>query len=185
MQQYQLGEFLTLFFMAFALGMDAFSMSIGIGMQGMRLRLIAKISLINGLFHMMMPLFGIVIGRYLSHFLGSLAVTMGGILLVGFGIHMIYSSFFKSDATTSWVSTTLLGICLFSIGVSIDAFSVGLSLGFFVINTWLTIIVFGLAGLGLTAAGLLLGRKVGGWVGEYSEAIGGIILLVFGIKILV
>lgn len=184
MEQFQLGEFLTLCFMAFALGMDAFSMSIGIGMQGMRLRLIAKISLINGLFHMIMPLFGILIGRYLSHYLGNLAVTMGGILLIGFGIHMIYSSFFKSDSR-SWISTTLWGICLFSIGVSIDAFSVGLSLGFFLINTWLTIVIFGMAGLGLSAAGLLLGRKVGGWIGEYSEAIGGIILLVFGIKFLV
>lgn len=184
MDQYELGELLTLCFMAFALGMDAFSMSIGLGMQGMRLRLIAKISLINGFFHMFMPFLGILIGRYLSHFLGSLAVKMGGILLILFGIHMFYSSFFRAD-TKSWISTTLLGICLFSIGVSIDAFSVGLSLGFFIVNEWLTVMIFGIAGLGLTAVGLLLGRKAGGWIGEYSEAVGGIILLVFGIKFLV
>jgi putative Mn2+ efflux pump MntP len=184
MEYIQLGEILTLCLMSIALGMDAFSMSIGLGMQGLRLRFIAKISLVNGLFHMLMPLFGMLIGRYLSHYLGNMAVSIGGILLIFFGIQMIYSSFFNAEKD-SWVSTTAWGILLFSFGVSLDAFSVGLSLGFFDVNIWVTVIFFGVAGFGLTALGLLLGRKVGGWLGEYSEAFGGMILLVFGIKFLV
>jgi manganese efflux pump family protein len=36
----------------------------------------------------------------------------------------------------------------------------------------------------LTWLGLLLGRRVQGWLGSYSEALGGSILLAFGIKLL-
>jgi putative Mn2+ efflux pump MntP len=36
----------------------------------------------------------------------------------------------------------------------------------------------------MSMAGLLLGRNVANWVGEYGEAVGGVILVVFGIKFL-
>jgi putative Mn2+ efflux pump MntP len=177
------GEFLTLCLMAIALGMDAFSVSIGLGMQGLRLRQVMKISLLIGFFHMIMPLLGIMIGRYLSAYMGSLTVTIGGILLILFGIHMIYSSV-TGQERDSWFSSTGWGLILFSIGVSLDGFSVGLSLGLFAVNTWLTSIIFGLFGVGMTAIGLLLGRKLGAWIGKYGEVVGGMILLAFGVEFL-
>jgi putative Mn2+ efflux pump MntP len=180
----QLGEFLTLCLMAVALGMDAFSMSLGLGMKGIRYLHMIKVSLFNGLFHILMPFLGIVVGRYLSSFLGDLAIIFGGVLLIFFGINMIYSSLFKEEEN-SWVSSSGWGLILFSIGVSMDGFSVGLSLGMFSVNLWLAIMLFGLSGCVLTALGLLLGRKISGHVGEYSETIGGMILLAFGIKFLI
>jgi putative Mn2+ efflux pump MntP len=36
----------------------------------------------------------------------------------------------------------------------------------------------------LTWLGLMMGRKVQKWIGSYSEALGGCILLAFGMKIL-
>jgi manganese efflux pump family protein len=36
----------------------------------------------------------------------------------------------------------------------------------------------------LTWTGLLVGRRMQGWLGTYSEALGGSILLAFGIKLL-
>lgn len=179
----QPGEILTLCFMAFALGMDAFSVCIGLGMKGIRLRDVAKISLLNGFFHMFMPLVGILIGRYLSTYMGDLTIIIGGSLLILFGLNMIYSSAFGEEKD-SWVSIRGWGLFLFTIGVSVDSFSVGLSLGLFSINMWLSIFCFGLAGIILTACGLLIGRRVSFILGEYGEAIGGIILLVFGIKFL-
>lgn len=68
--------------------------------------------------------------------------------------------------------------------MSLDSFSVGLSLGIFGARTFLTIIVFGVVSMLLTWLGLLLGRRVQGWLGSYSEALGGSILLAFGIKLL-
>lgn len=179
-----LGELFTLALVAIALSMDSFSVSIGLGMQRMGLRKIVNLSLINGGFHMLMPFIGILIGSLLSVHMGHLAVTVGGILLLLFGLHMIISSFLGSEQRTT-ISTTWMGMILFSLGVSIDAFSVGLSLGLFSANLWLMLILFGSFAALFTALGLLIGKKVGSWLGSYSEMVGGLILLVFGIKFLV
>ncbi|MNE97204.1 manganese efflux pump MntP [compost metagenome] len=70
---------------------------------------------------------------------------------------------------------------LLAVSVSIDSFSVGITLGMFAANIWATILLFGFFGGLLSMAGLLLGRKVSGNLGEYGEACGGAILFVFGI----
>lgn len=182
-EQVQAGEMFTLCLMAIALSMDAFSVCIGLGMRGIRLKQIAKISILTGFFHMLMPFKGMLIGRYLSHFMGKFTIAIGGGLLIVFGLHMIYSSLFERERS-SWISTTSWGLLLFAFGVSVDSFSVGLSLGFFPLNFWLSILFFGMGGLFLTMLGLLIGRKVNRLVGGYGEALGGIILFVFGIKFL-
>jgi putative Mn2+ efflux pump MntP len=76
------------------------------------------------------------------------------------------------------------GILLFALMVSIDSFSVGLSLGMFSSDIALTVLIFGFFGGLMSVLGLLLGRRVGAWVGEYGEALGGLILLLFGIRFL-
>ncbi|HEU5139166.1 MAG TPA: manganese efflux pump, partial [Bacillales bacterium] len=85
-------ELFTLFVMAFALGMDAFSVGLGMGMLDLRLKRILKIGFVIGLFHMVMPLFGMLIGDYLSDYFGAMAALLGGILLLLLGAQMIYSS---------------------------------------------------------------------------------------------
>lgn len=179
----EVGEFVTISVMALALSMDAFSVCIGLGMKGIRLRQVAKVSMLIGLFHMLMPFIGIHIGLYLSYFVGSLTFFIGGCLLIIFGLNMIYSSLFGVQRN-SWFRNTGWGMVLLAFGVSMDSFSIGLSLGLFSVNVWLSIICFGLAGLCLTAIGLLIGRKVNTIIGDYGEIVGGIILLVFGIRFL-
>jgi putative Mn2+ efflux pump MntP len=169
--------------MAIALGMDAFSLGLGIGMRGIRLLDVAKISLVIGAFHILMPLMGMFMGHYVSSLLGSVATVAGGALLVLLGAHMVYSAV-RGEAVQSFDHRTLWGLLVFALSVSIDSFSVGVSLGMFSGDLVLTVLSFGVFGLVMSMAGLLLGRNVGNWVGEYGEAIGGVILLVFGIKFL-
>lgn len=178
-----LGEFLTLCFLAIALGMDAFSVSLGLGMRNYRLLHMFKISVTVGLFHIFMPLLGMVLGRYLSDIFGYIAIDLGGIILILFGTHMIYASFLQ-EKSFSGVGVTGWGLIIFACGVSLDGFSVGLSLGLFAVNAWLAIMLFGLFGFMLTAGGLFMGRKAGKWIGNYSEVIGGVILVAFGLKFL-
>lgn len=178
-----LGQLLTITIMAVALGMDAFSLGIGIGMKGVRLLDIVKISLVIGVFHIVMPLMGMFAGHYVSSLLGGVATIFGGALLVMLGAHMIYSSI-KGDAVPSFDHRTLWGLLVFALSVSIDSFSVGVSMGMFSGDLLLTVLLFGVFGLFMSMVGLLLGRNVSNWIGEYGETIGGVILLVFGIKFL-
>ncbi|MNJ01608.1 manganese efflux pump MntP [compost metagenome] len=48
----------------------------------------------------------------------------------------------------------------------------------------LTVLLFGAFGGLMSISGLLLGRRVGEWVGSYGEAFGGFILLTFGLRFL-
>ncbi|MCA1032113.1 manganese efflux pump MntP family protein [Bacillus timonensis] len=177
-----IGEIITLFMMAFALGMDAFSVGLGMGFIQLRLKQILYIGLTIGIFHIWMPLIGMVIGRFLSDQFGAVASFAGGLLLLVLGIQMIVSSFKKEDSKV--IAPVGFGLFIFALSVSLDSFSVGLSLGIYGARTILSIIMFGLVSMVLTWLGLLIGRRVQGWFGSYSEALGGSILLAFGIKLL-
>jgi manganese efflux pump family protein len=177
-----IGEFLTLLIMAFALGMDAFSVGLGMGFIRLHYKQMIYIGLIIGIFHMWMPLIGMVIGRILSDQYGTMATIAGGILLVILGIQMILSSLRNNDKPM--ITPVGFGLILFALGVSLDSFSVGLSLGIYGARTLLTILLFGVVSMVLTWLGLFLGRRVQQWLGAYSEALGGSILLAFGIKLL-
>ena len=177
-----MGEVLTLLIMAFALGMDAFSVGLGMGMYQLRLRQIFKIGITIGIFHVWMPLVGMLAGKFLSEKFGTFASLLGGLLLILLGIQMVWSSFKKDqDSVITPVGT---GLLLFALSVSLDSLSVGLTLGIYGAKTVMAIVCFGIAATVMTWSGLLIGRKVQGWLGSYSEALGGSILLAFGIKLL-
>ncbi|RAK20452.1 putative Mn2+ efflux pump MntP [Anoxybacillus vitaminiphilus] len=177
-----IGEFITLCMMAFALGMDAFSVGLGMGLIRLRFKQIFYIGLTIGLFHIFMPLFGLWLGRFLSQQFGAIASYIGGLLLLILGGQMIVSSFKKDDEP--FISPLGIGLLFFALSVSLDSFSVGLSLGIYGARTVLTIMLFGLFSMMLTWTGLLLGRRFQQWLGVYSEVLGGSILFAFGMKLL-
>lgn len=178
------GQSITLLMMAIALGMDAFSLGIGIGLQKISIQQVIKISSTIGIFHVFMPLIGIITGHYLLTFIGEIARLVGGGLLILLGVNMLWSSILDDKEKTINHSTGI-GLLLLAFSVSIDALSIGFSLGLFSANVWIAILLFGFMGAVMTALGLSLGNKLGHLIGDYGEAFGGIILLVFGIKFLV
>jgi putative Mn2+ efflux pump MntP len=176
----QAGQLLTLLIIAIALGLDAFSLGLGIGLKGIRLLDILKLGVVIALFHVMMPLAGMYMGHYVSGLLGHVASTAAGVLLLLLGAHMIYSSL-RGEDVQSFDHRSLWGLLVLALSVSVDSFSVGITLGMFSANMLLTVLLFGFFGGLMSVLGLLLGRKVSGKLGEYGEACGGAILVVFGI----
>lgn len=180
--EHVISELLPLFIMAFALGLDAFSVSLGMGMVALRLRQILYIGIIIGIFHMVMPFFGMMLGRFLSEQFGYFSGILGGVLLMGLGFHIIYSTMLEEEGKQE----ALVGasVFLFAFSVSIDSFSVGLSLGIYGAKMIMTILIFGFVSMVLTWGGLLIGRRAKWLLGTYGEVIGGVILVGFGIKLL-
>lgn len=175
-------QLVPLIIMAFALGMDAFSVSLGMGMVALRMRQIIYIGVIIGAFHIFMPFLGMILGRFLSEKFGQVATIVGAILLVGLGFYIVYSSILESEDTRS----TPAGISLFvfAFSVSIDSFSVGLSLGIYGAQMIITILLFGFISMILAWIGLLIGRHAKRMLGTYGEILGGIILVGFGLILL-
>lgn len=176
------GEFITIGVMALALSLDAFSLSLGLGLTGLRYRRILIIGSLIGIFHMAMPLAGILIGRVLSQYLGHLAYFIGGCGLIFLGVQMIISS--VKHGSVPLLSPKGIGLLVFALSVSVDSFSAGLSLGMLGAKTWLTVASFGIMSAGLTWIGLVIGKKAGGWIGKRSEGIGGVILIFFGVNMI-
>ena len=134
-------ELVTLMLMAFALGMDAFSVGLGMGMLRLRLRQMIKIGLTVGFFHIWMPLLGIFAGRLLSEQFGAIAGYIGGGLLIMLGMQMIWAGLREQE--TAFITPVGIGLFLFALGVSLDSFSVGLTLGIYGAKTALVLACFG------------------------------------------
>ena len=177
------GEFLTLLLMALALGMDSFSVGLGMGMFRLRLKRVVLIAITVGLFHILMPLLGMVSGQFLTVQFGTYATWAGGLPLILLGIGMFISGL-NGNGEQTIVAPVGIGLIIFALSVSLDSFSVGLTLGIYGARTLLAVSLFGVVATILTLVGLLLGRKVQGLFGTYGQVLGGSVLLAFGIKLI-
>lgn len=168
--------------MSIALGLDAFSVSLGIGLQDIRLKRIAIIGLVIGLFHVLLPFVGILIGRLISVKLQLVTSTLGGFILVFIGSYMFFSAFKKESANLSRLNG--FKILSLSLIVSLDSFPVGLSLGISGTQKIFVIFLFGAVSMFLSWLGMMIGRKAHVLLSKYSEMLGGAILFTIGIHII-
>ncbi len=173
---------LSVFLMAIALGMDAFSMSIGVGLQGISTVQTGQLSFIVGVLHIILPLLGIYLGQILGAFAGSIATYFGAAVLIILGAKMIYEEF-KDEEEEITLKAGWQFIVL-PVSVSLDSLSIGFSLGTFGIQKLFFVTgVFGLVAAAMTAAGVALGLKIGHAI-EKTSILGGTILMILGVKML-
>lgn len=175
----KLGQIWSLLLLAFALGLDGFSVCLGIGLQNLRLKRIAVIGLAIGSVHVILPFAGLVIGNFISAKLENITTIVGGSILIFIGAYMIISTF--QVKTKIIINPIGLQLASLSILVSIDSFPVGISLGLSGVKTAVIIIFFGIFATCLSWLGLLIGKRTSHILGVYSEIFGGAILFIFGL----
>lgn len=174
--------------LALALAMDAFAVAVATGMslingtrrQGLRL------SWHFGFFQWLMTILGWIGGLTLQTFVLRFGPWIAFALLVYIGLRMLWESFQECGPPSSWDPTAGSRLVVLSLATSIDALAVGLSLALLKISIWGPALVIGVVALILTSLGFYLGQKLGQqacW-GQRAEAIGGLILLFMGCKIL-
>ncbi|MGI6366600.1 MAG: manganese efflux pump MntP family protein [Bacillota bacterium] len=177
-------QLLPLLLMAAALGADAMSLCVGIGLRGVSWREVLRVSLVIGFFHVGMPLLGALGGHFFGMLAGGIARVLGAGLVALIGVRMIRECLGgKENPCSQW---TLTGFPLLALatGVSIDALSVGFGLGAFGYNIFATALTFGVFSAAMSALGLVFGCRMGKLVGERGELIGGFVLLVLAIHML-
>jgi putative Mn2+ efflux pump MntP len=76
-------------------------------------------------------------------------------------------------------------LVILSVATSIDALAVGLSLVVLGVSIWYPCLIIGLVTALMTTLGMLLGTRLGRRLGHRMKAIGGIILVGIGFKILI
>lgn len=185
----------TIVLIAIALGIDAFSVCIGIGLCGIRRRQIYTISLAVGVFHVFMPLIGMFLGHIVGDYIGALANIFGAIVLLVIGGYYVFT-YVKNYLTHKGEGGSIcsvdisilqrpLGVLILSASVSLDALAVGFGLGALGMDVIATVLIMGIVAGIMTFAGLLLGKRLGNVIGDRAELIGGILLIGIAIYFLV
>lgn len=182
-----------------ALGADAFSLALAIGLVGVGKRMTLKLSLIVAVFHVLMPLAGLLMGQAMGMVLGQLAKGIGAAVLLWLGGRMLFHvwrpdpEFYRLSEARQALRRTQLpagislrgrGVYFLAVSVSLDALSVGFSLGTVESPIMLTVVVMGIVAGAMMGSGLLLGRFVGSRLGQRAEVLGGVVLVLIGVKML-
>ncbi len=181
-------DFISVLVIAVALAMDAFSVSISAGMiiKNPGFRHYFRLAFHFGLFQFLMPIIGYFGGIYLEKYIKDYDHWIAFGLLTLLGLKMIKESFAKEDETRE-VKDPSRGISLIvlAIATSIDALAVGLSFGLLSQPVLLPSLIIGITCALFSIIGVTIGKKAAAFVGKKAEAIGGIMLLIIGIKILI
>ncbi len=177
--------------LAIALGTDAFSVAVVIGAQKISIKEMIKISGITGVFHIIMPLLGLFTGKIIRNLIESYFVflnddidyifeLMGGGILLLIGGYMIIETFLDSKKEVQKFLLTGWGLLVIPFSVSIDAFSVGISLGIIFFSLSFVLIV-GITAAFMMGAGLYFGSVVGCCLKIDTQVWGGLALIILGL----
>lgn len=179
-------DWLSLLAIAVALAMDAFAVAVvtGITLECMKKRQVLRMALSFGGFQAMMPALGWLAGRAVHEYISSVDHWVAFGLLAFVGGRMIWGVLAGTeerscacDPTRGWE------LLMLSVATSIDALAVGLSLAMIGADIAIPALVIGVVAAVLTAAGMLLGRRIGCLWGKRVEVLGGLILIGIGVKI--
>jgi len=180
-------DFLSVLLIAISLSADCFAVALSgsIAMRTVSGLQIFRTSLAFGLFQALMPALGWLAGRTVVELIADYDHWVAFILLALIGGRMIWKSFRSGDSRTENTDITK-GILLLTLSVatSIDALAVGLAFAFLEVNIVMAVSTIGLVAFVATAIGFLLGRKVSNLIGRRAEAIGGVVLIGIGLRIL-
>lgn len=193
---------IELIFLALGLAMDAFAVSICKGLATKRLE--TKYMFIAGLwfggFQALMPVIGFYLGTAFAGYITKIDHWIAFVLLVFIGINMIKEALEKPECTSGECKNGQCDIedkekndnpyavkimFIMAIATSIDALAVGVTFAFFEVNIWIAVAFIGVITFIMSAIGIMIGNIFGDKYKSKAELLGGIILILLGVKILV
>ena len=177
---------LSILFISVGLAMDAFAVSVasGVSINRLKIKHILIIALSFGFFQGVMPIIGWLAGIGFRNFISNIDHWLAFGILCFIGSKMIYESFELNSNADEEMALNASRLLLLSIATSIDALAVGLSFSFIKIEIITPSLIIGIVTFVLSCIGVMIGDKVGHFFEKKIEIIGGIILILIGIKIL-
>ena len=182
-----------LFILAVGLSMDAFAVAIckGLATQKLKPRHMLTVGAWFGGFQALMPLIGYFLGTAFAKYVTAIDHWIALVLLCGIGGNMIKESFEKEEENEcecgrdGYAFKTMF---VMAIATSIDALAAGISLAMDLNgnNTYAFIAVafIGIITFTLSAVGVKIGNIYGAKFKSKAEFMGGLILILLGVKIL-
>jgi len=179
--------FLELLIIAFALSMDAFAVAIckGLSMKNMNYKYAVIIACFFGGFQALMPLIGYILGIQFERYITSIDHWVAFGLLSLIGINMIRESKEEEcDVACDSFTFNLKDIIVLALATSIDALAVGITFAFLKVEIVPAVFTIGITTFICSFIGVRLGNLFGALFKSKAEFVGGIILIIMGVKIL-
>jgi manganese efflux pump family protein len=179
-------NFLEILLIALSMSMDAFAVCLGAGAQvgTPGRRPVFRLAFHFGFFQFLMPIIGWFAGTTTVRYISAYDHWVAFGLLAFVGIRMIRSGLEagiggpRNDPTRGWT------LVLLAFATSIDALAIGFSLGLVGVTIWVPAVVIGVVTGLISWLGIFLGNRLGQRFGKRMEIIGGIVLILIGIRIL-
>lgn len=171
-------ELLSILIIGIALSMDTFSLSLSVGTLKITNKKAVFLASIVGCMHFFMPFLGMLLGNKLSIIFKINYDILLGLILILIAIEIIIDIIRHEEEK---LNLSTWGMILFSLGVSLDSFSVGIGIKAITKNFFLAMSTFSLCSFIFTYIGLNIGRLGSKILGIYANIIGAIILFVLGI----
>ena len=181
--------FVELFLIGVGLSMDAFAVSIckGLGMSRLNMRQAVVISLFFGGFQALMPLIGWALGSQLTDFITPIDHWIAFGLLAFVGGKMLWDAFHEDDEDEGVQTDEKLDLkelLMLAIATSIDALAVGITFAFLQVAIVPSITIIGLTTFVISFAGVAVGHFFGARFEKPATIVGGVVLILIGVKIL-
>ena len=177
--------FIELLLIAIGLSMDAFSVSIckGLTTKKFSWRMALVCGLWFGFFQALMPIIGYFLGAQFQEIIEAYDHWIAFGLLFLIGANMIREAVWGKEESQDG-SLGFKTMLLLAIATSIDALAVGVSFACIRVKLWSSVIVIGLTTFAFSVLGVKIGNVFGSKYEKSAEIIGGIMLILIGLKIL-
>jgi len=173
----------TLLLLGFALSLDSFRVSLGLGALKLRPLRQFQIVFAFGLCDGLAPLIGLLIGKSLLTYVGAWVEHLGPLLLFAYGVYVIYIAQHyagrEARDTDRWM---VLGLPL---TLSLDNLVAGTTLGVVGFPLPLSVAIIGAMSALMSYAGLLLGSMAVSFFKIRAELVGGVLLIFIALSLVV
>ncbi len=183
-----------LLLVAIGLSMDAFAVSVcqGLKMRKVKYKDSLIIALFFGGFQAAMPVIGWALGKQFERYITSVDHWIAFALLGIIGINMVREALKKEDAecevckdvTNDDKTLDLKELTMLAVATSIDALAVGITFAFLKVDIVPAASFIGIITFLVSLVGILIGKIFGARYKNKAELLGGIILILIGLKIL-
>ena len=182
--------FIELFLLGIGLAMDAFAVSVckGLGMRRLNKKQTLIIGLYFGGFQALMPLIGWLLGSQFQKYITSIDHWIAFILLGFIGGKMMIEAIreWNEEETVDVIDAPLdhKNMLVLAVATSIDALAVGITFAFLDTPIIEAITIIGITSMVISIIGVVVGNFFGSRYKSKAEFIGGLILVLLGLKIL-
>jgi len=173
---------------ALGLAADAFAVSVAEGIvveKATHRRHAVRVAMMFGGFQAAMPILGWLLGNSVRTVLAPVEHWVAFGLLGFIGAKMLFDALTGAETEAAGRESRGLRLLMLGVATSIDAFAVGLTLAMLHVGIWIPAAIIGVLTGVLSAIGVHAGDDIGTRLGRRAEAIGGLILLGLGVKILI